>query len=157
MKPVAFSLLFCTAICLAAEPVLAPNAPLDRPVEGRTAEMAEPDRAIAPYVAQAQATYPQVRERFLQGLPKGEHFFMTTRLRDDSGSVEQVFVLVQRIDGGQVSGRIASPIMRVRGFRNGDPYQFPESAMVDWLIAKPDGSEEGNVVGKFLDTYQRRK
>jgi hypothetical protein len=26
-----------------------------------------------------------------------------------------------------------------------------EPVLIDWLITKPDGSEEGNVVGKFLD------
>jgi hypothetical protein len=29
-----------------------------------------------------------------------------------------------------------------------------EAELLDWLITKPDGSEEGNVVGKFLDTYR---
>ena len=41
----------------------------------------------------------------------------------------------------------------VSGYAYKQPYSFPESELVDWLIAKPDGSEEGNVVGKFLDTY----
>jgi hypothetical protein len=28
------------------------------------------------------------------------------------------------------------------------------SALLDWLITRPDGTEEGNVVGKFIDTYR---
>ena len=55
---------------------------------------------------------------------------------------------------GTVSGVISTAIYAVAGYRNGQPYSFPESELVDWLISKPDGSEEGNVVGKFLDTYQ---
>ena len=35
----------------------------------------------------------------------------------------------------------------------GDSYQFSESDLLDWLITHPDGSEEGNFVGKFLDSY----
>jgi hypothetical protein len=42
----------------------------------------------------------------------------------------------------------------VHGYRLGDRYTFPESELRDWLIAKPDGSEEGNYVGKFLDGYE---
>ena len=39
----------------------------------------------------------------------------------------------------------------------GDPYTFPEGELVDWLITHPDGSEEGNVVGKFLDEWQKTR
>ena len=31
--------------------------------------------------------------------------------------------------------------------------ELAESDLLDWVIRKPYGSEEGNVVGKFLDTY----
>ncbi len=37
--------------------------------------------------------------------------------------------------------------------RRQQEYSFNEDELLDWLISKPDGSEEGNVVGKFLDTY----
>jgi hypothetical protein len=30
-----------------------------------------------------------------------------------------------------------------------------EPVLIDWLITKPDGSEGGNVVGKFLDTQKQ--
>jgi hypothetical protein len=33
------------------------------------------------------------------------------------------------------------------------PFTFPAGELVDWMIARPDGSEEGNEVGKFMDTY----
>ena len=29
-------------------------------------------------------------------------------------------------------------------------------SVIDWTIVMPDGSEEGNVVGNFLDTYLAR-
>ena len=95
------------------------------------------------------------RARFLSGLPKGELFLVTTPLRDNNYA-EVVFVLVDRIEGTQIVGRIASRINLVKGFRNGDAYQLAESDILDWTITKPDGSEEGNFVGKFLDTYQRK-
>jgi hypothetical protein len=44
----------------------------------------------------------------------------------------------------------------VDGYKRGDAYQFPESALTNWAIRKPDGSEEGNVVGKFLDECQKQ-
>ena len=100
-----------------------------------------------PRVAQARATYPGAKARFLAGLPKGQIFFVTARLRDADGHVEQVFVRVAQIQNGLIQGRIASKVDLVKGYRSGDLYSFPETQLLDWLIAHPDGSEEGNVVG----------
>jgi len=139
----------------AQEPKLAPNAPQDKPFSaGTTRQQQQFERAIAPHVARAKATYPQAKERFLRGLPSGQSFFVTTRLVDASGNFEQVFIAVQAIVDGQVRGRIWSPLHAVKGYKYKDAYAFPEERILDWLIAKPDGSEEGNFVGKFLDTYQ---
>jgi len=117
--------------------------------------MAKWRRQIAPYVAQAMATYPNAKQRYLAGLPAGETFFVTTILRDRNRRFEQVFILVDRISAGTVAGRIWSDIGVVDGYKRRDPITFPESDVVDWLISKPDGSEEGNFVGKYLDTLQQ--
>jgi hypothetical protein len=68
--------------------------------------------------------------------------------------MEQVFIRVAHIDGDRITGNIASQIQLVVGFRPGQTHSFVDADLVDWLITKPDGSEEGNVVGKFLDTYR---
>jgi hypothetical protein len=135
----------------ASAQALAPNAPKDKPVTASS--VARMQTAIAPYVAQARASYPQAKARYLAGLPKGQAFFLTLPLSDAEGHVEQVFVAVRRIADGQVSGAIASDILSVKGYRNGQAITFPESQAIDWLISKPDGSEEGNVVGKYLETH----
>lgn len=133
---------------------LSPNAPVDRP-KGVNASclMDAMNQAMAPYVAQARASWPAARERFRAGLPAGHGFYVTTRLRDSTGRTEQVFVAVDSVTRDTIYGRVASDIMVVRGYRSGQPYRFPESELVDWMVANPDGSEDGNVVGKFLDTY----
>lgn len=134
---------------------LSPNAPKDKPVDARGGEEVRRfEEAIKPYVEQARKTYPEAKQRFLRGLPRGQVFFVTARLYDGTGRFEQVFVAVREIKGGKISGVIASEIRTVSGFRQGDPHALPESELYDWTISKPDGSEEGNFVGKFLDTYQ---
>jgi hypothetical protein len=139
----------------AAEPVLSPDAPQDKPALAATADkVARMQEAMEPYVQEARKTYPDARARFLKGLPPGHNFFITTRLHDSEGRVEQVFVAVTSIDNGTVHGIIYSPIQTVSGFSFRQAYSFSETELVDWLIAKPDGSEEGNVVGKFMDTYE---
>jgi hypothetical protein len=46
--------------------------------------------------------------------------------------------------------------MGASGYKNADPYRFPESAIIDWTISRPDGTEEGKVVGKFVENYQKQ-
>ena len=137
---------------------VAPNAPKDQPlVSRRTCEWEATERAMAPYVARARATFPAARRRFDAGLPPKHTFFITTRLHDDEGHHEQVFVAVDSITGqgeqAVIAGRLASSLGAVRGYRAGQPLIVSAADLVDWMVARPDGSEEGNVVGKFLDTY----
>ncbi len=130
---------------------LAPNAPQDKPVHSDSPQRAH--AALAPYIERARATYPQARDRYLAGLPRGESFFVTLSLRDDHGTEEMVFLLVKAIGGGYVNGTISNRIERVEGYWQGEMLAFPEGQIVDWLITKPDGSEEGNVVGKFMESH----
>ena len=136
------------------EPKLAPNAPQDKPVETKGSEVQQLEEAIKPYVELARKTYPEAKTRFLKGLPAKHIFFITTRLYDSERRFEQVFIAVKEINDGKIKGLIWSDIQTVSGYKNGDAYTFPESELIDWTISKPDGTEEGNFVGKFLDTYQ---
>ena len=135
------------------EPHVAGNAPADRPQATDSAHWARMDSAMAPYVAQARASYPGAKQRYLAGLPHDQSLFVTGRLSDDRGYREQVFLAVDSIRDTLVYGRIWSAIVVVHGYRLRQAYAAAESAVLDWLITKPDGTEEGNVVGKFLDTY----
>ncbi len=133
---------------------VAPNAPKDKPVSAVDKQAEQIEAAIKPYIEKAKSTYPQAKTRFLNGLPPRHTFFVTTRLYDSLKRVEQVFIAVKEIKDGVISGVIASEIHLVSGYREGDAYSFPESALIDWTISKPDGTEEGNFVGNFLDSYQ---
>jgi len=136
-------------------PQLAPNAPTDSPVQtAQKCIWVAMDRAMQPYIAKARTTWPDARSRYLAGLPTRHTFFVTALLVDGQDRREQVFVAVDSIRNGTISGRIWNRVEIVHGFRLGDRYSFPESELRDWMIAKPDGTEEGNFVGKFLDTYE---
>jgi len=148
-------LVLCSSVASAQDPILSPDAPKDVPATVAPGALPSFEKAIAPHIAEAVRTYPAAKERFLAGLPDGPFFFVTTRLYDETGNFEQVFVAVRSIEAGTISGRIWSHINSVRGYRAGDTHTFPESEIIDWLITHPDGSEEGNYVGKYLDSlYQ---
>ncbi|MEY2577034.1 MAG: hypothetical protein QOF80_2521 [Verrucomicrobiota bacterium] len=115
-------------------------------------------RAAAPYVAKARATYPAAKKRFLAGLPPGHTFAVMVRLQVIDHAKKEVqqadiFVDVHAIKNGKVFGRINSP-MPIAGYKRGELISVSESEIINWLIARSDGSEEGNYVGKFLDHYK---
>jgi hypothetical protein len=128
-----------------------PNKPL-----GMTSKekLAAYDRAIAPYVAKARATYPSAKKRFLAGLPPGHRFSVRVPLFDADGSREDSFVDVEKISGGKITGTIATNLLLVSRYKTGQRITIPESQIDNWLILRPDGTEEGNAVGKFLDHYK---
>ena len=133
---------------------VAPNAPKDKPVNAKQSEAEQIEAAIKPHIEKARNTYPQAKARFLNGLPPKHTFFITTRLVDETKRFEQVFIAVKEIKDGKISGVIASEIRLVSGYKEGDTYSFPEAELIDWTITKPDGTEEGNFVGNFLDSFQ---
>ena len=159
MRLIVGLLLACPSLAAAqgAPPArLTPTAPPDRPVTvADSAALARFFALLEPCVAKARATYPAARDRYAAGLPPGHHLFVTTRLRDAAGRVEQAFVAVDSIRADRIHGVIASRIGAVAGYRLGQPHVVVEGDLVDWMVARPDGSEEGNAVGKFIDALQR--
>jgi uncharacterized protein YegJ (DUF2314 family) len=108
------------------------------------------ERAIAPVIEQARKSYPDAKKRYLAGLPSGQRFSVVTKLQSP-GRTEAVFITVTAIKGNQIMGRIDSEIRGVAGYKAGESIILAESDIVDWVIVRPDGSEEGNLVGKFLE------
>jgi uncharacterized protein YegJ (DUF2314 family) len=120
------------------------------------------DRAIAPYVAKARATYPGAKKRFLAGLPPGYTFSVWIRLvqlpsKGKRGRFEDVFVTVDTIKNSKVTGRIANIPDNVTNYHEGQQITVPEAEVRNWVIVRPDGSEEGNYVGKFLEAQSKHR
>ena len=151
--------IFAVTLVIANAQQLAPNAPKDNPVSATAATLSEFEKAIAPHLEEAKKTYPEARKRFLSGLPQKHYLFVTTRIKDPDGKFEQVFIAVAVIDKEKktVTGRISNPLDVVRTFKRGQTITFAEDEVLDWTISRPDGTEEGNYIGKFLDEYQKKK
>lgn len=147
-----FSLLVALVAgsAMAQDTELSPRAPPDISAFVTPEQRKALDEAMKPYVAQARNTFPGARARFHAGLRKGESLFVTTRLYDELTRSELALISVTGIQGGIVEGRIWSKphVVTTHGFR--DWYAFPETQLVDWLIVNPDGTDDGNVLGKFM-------
>jgi hypothetical protein len=139
---------------LVPDPALADNAPTDAPVAAPAGSVTAMGKMLAPCVTKARAAFPAAAQRFKAGLPEGESFFVVTVLHDSAGRFEQVFVVVDSIGKTEVYGRIWDQIAIVHGYQLRQPYAVPEAEIIDWMISKPDGSEEGNWSGKFIGAWQ---
>ena len=150
--PLAFFLLnFVPSLALIA----AQNkSPQDTPVAVNAEKSKKFEDAIAPYVKKARETLPEAKKKYLAGLAKNQTFFVTINLYDPSKKFEQVFVRVTSWKGETVQGILASELALIHNHSKGEKLTCNESKILDWTISKPDGTEEGNFVGKFLDTYR---
>jgi len=157
MRIITSFLLFSVAT-LSAQTRDYSKTPKDKPVHAEGAQqMTDIDRAVQPYVAKARKTYPAAKKRFVAGLPPKYLFSLTTKLWDRSHmKSEVVFVVADEIKNGRVTGHLATHTKQPVGYNFDDKISFPESQVMDWTIVHPDGTEEGNIVGKFMDTYQPR-
>jgi hypothetical protein len=151
-----YALAFATLLAGSGQAAPAgPRAP-DTGVAANAEKVDRIQKAIEPLVKEARETYPAAKKRFLAGLPPGYLFEVVAVLTDTSGKREQVFIAVQRIADGFIEGSINNDVRLVSGFKNRDPYRLLETELVDWCITAPDGSEEGNIVGKWLETHGNR-
>jgi hypothetical protein len=76
--------------------------------------------------------------------------------KDNSNKIvyfEDCFVSVERIANGRVYGRLENKPRMVHGHSLGERVVGEESEIRNWMIEHPDGYEEGNVVGKFLEKH----
>lgn len=138
----------CTVSCGART-----SRPVDQPFSCGPDATARVQELVSPYIDRARETYPGAKARWKKGLPPGYTFFVTTPFRHSDQHFEFVFVKVATIAADRVSGTIASTPIGP-GFRAGQVYEFDERTIVDWTITDPNGMEEGNFVGNFLDRYR---
>jgi uncharacterized protein YegJ (DUF2314 family) len=151
-----WDLLFaCPLWAGAQQPRPSPTPPPDQPVSTTADEIKQFEESLKPYIEKARRTYPDAKKRFLAGLPQGQWFSLTTKIYDEQGRFEQVFVTVREIKDGVVKGVIANETNVVTKYKLGDAYSFPEKDLLDWTISHPDGTEEGNFVGKYIESLQK--
>jgi uncharacterized protein YegJ (DUF2314 family) len=148
-------LIACSLSAGAQQPKSSPTPPPDRPTEVTAAEIKQFEESLKPYIEKARQTYPDAKKRYLAGLPLGQWFSVTAKIYDEQGKFEQVFIEVKEIKDGLIKGRIANDTTVVTKYKLGDPYSLSEKDIVDWTISHADGTEEGNFVGKYIESLQK--
>ena len=153
----ALALCLCSATLLTAQttpPTQDNSTRPDKPVSESNGDSAKSEASIAPFIEKARVSLPGVKKRYLQGLPAGQILYVTIRLNDSQGRFEQAFVKVNSWSGTIIKGTLSTDMDLIKKFKKGDALTCRDSQIMDWTISKPDGSEEGNFVGKFLNPYK---
>ncbi len=157
------TLLLISTIALSLSAANGQKGPPDKPQpihEGKESDAYE--RAIAPYVAKARASYPAAKKRFLRGLPAGYSFTVFGPLCQSAAKKQQeecesLYIIVDRIADGKIYGRVNNKPLLLTKYHLGDRVQFPEARIQNCVIVRPDGSEEANELGNFLDHWKPPK
>ena len=149
---VAITILLGTGAYAQEEPHIADNAPIDCAFETTPTDLFSVIEEKSP---EAMKSWPEAKARFLSGLPDEYSLFVTFILVGQEQRGEYVFLAVDAISDEGVSGRLWTEMLVVEGFQHGDNFLVDEDAISDWLITKPDGTEDGNLIGKYIDTLQQ--
>jgi hypothetical protein len=136
----------------ADDPHVAENAPKDCNATMTSQTLSDVVGKLSP---DALKTWPDAKERFLVGLPARHSLFVTLLISEPDGRSEYVFIAVDEIVKNTIRGRVWNDAKVVKSLQFRAPIEIPEDAISDWLITKPDGSEDGNIVGKYIDTLEQ--
>jgi hypothetical protein len=58
------------------------------------------------------------------------------------------------IEGQKIDGKIRNQIVLISGYHENQSILIAEAEVIHWVIVSPDGSEEGNWSGKFIDAFR---
>lgn len=133
-------------------PLVVLTAPPAAPTSLRQ-KLVRADSALAEPMQQARRTLSRARKRYAAGLPGGTKCLVMVRVLASDTSFRQVQARVIGWHDGAVQALI-SPLTKA-ATTDLRPVSFPETAVLDWTFLAANGREEGNFVGKYLDTARQ--
>ncbi|WP_046245293.1 hypothetical protein [Hymenobacter terrenus] len=117
--------------------------------------LARDEATLADPTREALRTLPQAKKRFLAGLPEGDQFLLSVRVLATDTSFRQASVRVLGWHGNTVQALLLADTANSAGAHEPVPISFPEAAVLDWTLLRASGREEGNYVGRHLDTSRQ--
>ena len=113
------------------------------------------EAAVAPCITQAKDSFREVRARFERGLPSGSLLLVYRRPPSEGKSWEMGLHLVESFSGSLVeSYEWMGTVQQSRSYKRVD---FPVAEVIDWILACPNASIEGNRVAACLKKLKDEK
>jgi hypothetical protein len=111
--------------------------------EGKKEELSLKERSIA----RARAMFPEVKRRFLAGLPDGYTLFVEA---ESKGGGDSAFIAVDEMESGQIRGHWPRSMQAATSEISERAYVLSEEDLTDWIIVRPDGVTEGNFQSRLF-------
>ncbi len=116
----------------------------------------EHDDAILAASRRAKAALMKHKPRFLKKeLPVGERLLVKAPFRTPGGGNEWMWVEVVRWKGRTIRGILDNDPYEVTTLKAGSKVEVKEGSLFDYLLFKPDGTQEGNETGRLMQRQQR--
>ena len=122
---------------------------------GVRAALARDELALASPMREALRTLPLAKKRFLAGLPQGDQFLLSVRVAATDTSFRQASARVLGWHGSTVQALLLPRPADSAGPTEPTPVSFSETAVLDWTLLRASGREEGNYVGRYIDTSRQ--
>ena len=129
----------------------------DAPTEVSAEVSNDFEEAIAPEILRSQQDLAEVKRRFQNGLKKDNTLYLTIRIADQYGHVEQIYVKAYLWKDATVMGQISNNLYSVSGYRKGQTISFDEADILDWTLIDGTGKEYGNYLGKFAKKWLAKR
>lgn len=147
MKAVLLSLVLILGGCGSS----AKDDVIKRPDQPDVVSVTDEDAEMNAAIAEAQRTLPD----FLKQLksPKNKMFSLKVRMPTADGGAEHIWVSDVAYKSGKFSGLLDNEPVDLPGKKRGDPVDFAEKDVTDWIIM----DEKGNMSGGFTTAVMEKR
>jgi uncharacterized protein YegJ (DUF2314 family) len=125
--------------------------------EDKRLTAAASDRELNAASERARAKLPEIRARFLQGLPPGERLAIKAPFQTRRGGTEWMWVEVREWKGERLDGILINEPFDIPTLKSGARVEVKMSAIFDYTLEHADGSEEGGETTKILLTREAKR
>ncbi len=119
---------------------------------GNTEEIAHisHDDAILKASEAAKAKLPGLKDLFNEGMDAGYSLLLKAPFEDDQGGSEWMWIEVTKWKGKQIKGLLQSEPFHIKGLKAGSTVSASQEDIFDYILYKPDGTQEGNKTQELI-------
>ena len=109
---------------------------------------------LEPYAVRARASGPQTARLLEAGdLASDATASVLYRPRDAAGRTQLLWLRVVGVAGSRIQGVVDEPVAVVDGPRRGESVIIADTALVDWLVRRRDGTHAGGYFEAFVGEH----
>ncbi|WP_396601423.1 DUF2314 domain-containing protein [Algibacter sp. R77976] len=117
--------------------------------------MLKHDNELEEASERAKTKIPELKKQFLGGLPVNSHLLIKFPFESTDGQREWMWVEITKWKGDNIDGLLQNEPRLVLDLKAGQKVSKNINTMFDYILFKPDGSQEGNETGEIILKNQK--